>query len=135
MTGSVSQETVKRFLEEAVQILRSEETFFRKIKIHILECDAGVQKDRVIRSRKDVEALLGETKVSGFGGTDFRPVFSYLEALIEAGEFSRLRGLLYFTDGLGTFPEKPPSFPSAFILPAVQAVEPKIPPWADGHEH
>ena len=42
----------------------------------------------------------------GEGGTDFRPAFSYVDQLIRDGEFEHLRGLLYFTDGYGIYPEK-----------------------------
>lgn len=129
-SGSLSKEQMEEFLLETVEILRSEETFFRKVNIHILFCDAALQKKAVVTSQEELAAFLDEIEVSGFGGTDFRPVFSYLEQMIGNGTFTRLRGLLYFTDGFGTYPEYVPSFETAFVLPADRLLEPKIPAWA-----
>ena len=52
----------------------------------------------------------------GMGGTDFRPAFLHVDQMIKAGKFSRLRGLLYFTDGYGTFPVKMPPYDTASCL-------------------
>lgn len=131
-SGSVSKEQVEEFLAETIQVLQSEKTFFRKVTICILQCDAKLQKKFMIRSKEDWQLFMDRNiiEVSGFGGTDFRPVFSYLEELLEKGEFTRLRGLLYFTDGFGIYPEQVPSFETAFILPADKWTEPPVPPWA-----
>ena len=55
-------------------------------------------------------------ELHGFGGTDFRSVFAYVDDLIRQGAFSNLKGLIYFTDGYGTFPERKPDFEAAFVL-------------------
>ena len=55
-------------------------------------------------------------ELQGFGGTDFRPVFAYVDDLIRQGSFSNLKGLIYFTDGYGTFPERKPDFEAAFVF-------------------
>ena len=44
-----------------------------------------------------------ELKLYGGGGTDFRPAFAYIDSLIEQGAFQNLRGVIYFTDGYGTY--------------------------------
>ena len=66
----------------------------------------------------------------GNGGTDFRPVFSYITELQEQGELQDLKGLLYFTDGKGTFPKKRPLYDTAFILFREDYKEVSVPPWA-----
>ena len=43
--------------------------------------------------------------IKGLGGTDFRPVFQRVDEMIRDGEFANLKGLIYFTDGYGLFPE------------------------------
>ena len=47
-------------------------------------------------------------QIRGLGGTDFRPVFEYVEQLRKDKEFINLKGLIYFTDGCGEFPAKKP---------------------------
>ena len=42
----------------------------------------------------------------GQSATDFRPVFAHVDRLVSEGAFHHLRGLLYFTDGLGIYPKK-----------------------------
>ncbi len=73
---------------------------------------------------------MGSMEIRGLGGTDFRPVFELVDRLIEAGEFSDLRGLIYFTDGYGTFPAHKPSYQTAFVFLDDEYREPDVPPWA-----
>ena len=49
---SCKGELVQRFLEETYDILSQEESFFRKINLHIIQCDERVQEDKVITSRE-----------------------------------------------------------------------------------
>ena len=50
--------------------------------------------------------------------------------MIKAGKFSRLRGLLYFTDGYGTFPVKMPPYDVAFVFIKDQYQDESVPDWA-----
>ena len=50
--------------------------------------------------------------------------------LIKEGGFSNLRGLLYFTDGMGIYPTKRPDYEVAFILLEEPPLSVKMPPWA-----
>jgi predicted metal-dependent peptidase len=68
--------------------------------------------------------------LQGFGGTDFRPVFDYVEQLQEQGEFENLKGLIYFTDGYGIYPRKKPSYDTAFIFCEEDYEDRNVPPWA-----
>lgn len=68
--------------------------------------------------------------LAGFGGTDFRPVFAYVDKLVEQHEFQELRGLIYFTDGRGIFPEKMPAYRTAFVFAEEGFHVPKVPSWA-----
>lgn len=129
-SGSLSKNQIEEFLAETMDVLQSEETFFRKVKIYVFLCDAILQRELMITSREELRELTDHIEVSGFGGTDFRPVFSRLEQLSEDGTFTKLRGLLYFTDGFGIYPEYIPSFETAFILPADRIEEPTVPVWA-----
>ena len=69
-------------------------------------------------------------KLRGFGGTDFRPVFSYVDKLVEQREFQNLKGLIYFTDGYGTFPSTMPDYKTAFVFLRERFNNYEVPSWA-----
>ena len=129
-SGSVSGDLVQRFVTKTYNILRQQENFFTKINLHIIQCDAKVQEDRKITSQRDFDRYLETMELRGFGGTDFRPVFAYVDELIRAGEFSYLRGMIYFTDGRGIFPERKPDYDAAFVFLDDGGELPEVPVWA-----
>ena len=106
---SCKGELVKQFLRETYSVLSESESFFRKVRIHIVQCDDKIQSDAVITNEEELRSYMENFEVKGQGGTDFRPVFSYVNELIKQKAFRHLRGLIYFTDGYGTFPAKRPS--------------------------
>lgn len=127
---SCPKEAVLKFLEETYSILKDSESFFRKVNIHILQCDIKVVSDVKITSAQDLENYMSEATIRGGGGTDFRPAFAYIDGMIAAGELNNLKGMLYLTDGCGQFPSMPPSYEAAFVMPPEAADEAKLPPWA-----
>ncbi|MCM1165429.1 MAG: VWA-like domain-containing protein [Lachnospiraceae bacterium] len=129
-SGSVEGELVQAFIQKTYNILSSEESFFTKINLHIIQCDAAIQEDVKITTRAEFDEYLKKASFHGFGGTDFRPVFSYVNSLVEAGEFANLRGLIYFTDGFGEFPAKKPPYDAAFVFVSEEYDVPYIPAWA-----
>ena len=94
---SCSGELVKKFLEVTYDVLGRSESFFKKVNVHIIQCDEEVQSDVKITCD---------------------------------GEFEHLRGLLYFTDGYGIYPEKMPGYQTAFVFAEEEAEERQVPPWA-----
>ncbi len=129
-SGSTSGELVQKFVQKTYNILKSTESFFTKVNIHIVQCDATIQEDKKITCDEDFDEYLKNMKLRGFGGTDFRPVFEYVEKLRAEKEFSNLKGLIYFTDGEGTFPQKKPDFDAAFVFVADDYNNYDVPPWA-----
>ena len=127
---SCSGELIQRFLEETYDILCESDSYFRKINIHIIQCDEQVRQDRRITSREEMEAYMADFTVSGQGGTDFRPAFEYVNILLRQGAFRRLRGLLYFTDGEGIYPVQRPVYDTAFVFVKDQYTDISVPPWA-----
>ena len=113
---SCSGDLVRKFLEETYHILAETESFFRKVHIRILQCDDAVRADQLITTGEELKQYMDHLQLYGDGGTDFRPAFTYVQQLIDQGEFKNLKGLLYFTDGKGTFPRKRPPYDAAFIL-------------------
>ena len=129
-SASCRGQLVQAFLQKTYAILSGEDTFFRKMNVHIIQCDHQVQKDTKITCKEDLEYFLAHEKLSGFGSTDFRPVFSYVEELYRNKEFENLKGMLYFTDGYGVYPEKIPSYDVMFVFLDNGDQGPEVPPWA-----
>lgn len=127
---SCSGELVKNFLRETYGILRQSESFFRRTNIRILQCDDRVRTDQKITDMDQLAAYMEAFQLVGGGGTDFRPAFRYVDELICAGEFHHLKGLLYFTDGLGRFPARRPAYDAAFLFLGSQYEDADLPPWA-----
>lgn len=127
---SCSGELVKRFLEETYDVLCESDSYFRKLNIHIIQCDEQIREDQRITSREEMEAYMKDFTVIGQGGTDFRPAFEYVNRRMCQGEFHWLRGLLYFTDGEGIYPVKRPVYETAFIFVKDQYTDISVPPWA-----
>ena len=128
-SGSCDAELVKKFLTKTYDIL-SEPVFDEsELKVYIVQCDAAVQSETVIEDMDGVRDYIENFEVRGGGGTDFRPVFKRVEELRGDGKLARLRGLLYFTDGYGVFPEKPTDYRTAFVFAEVDG-QVDVPPWA-----
>lgn len=129
-SGSTSGELVQEFVQKTYNVLKSTESFFSKINLHILQCDADIQEDVKITSQEEFDAYLKTMTIKGLGGTDFRPVFAYVDELRRGKEFQNLKGLIYFTDGYGDFPEKKPDYDAAFVFVEDEYNNPDVPPWA-----
>ena len=129
-SASCRGELVQAFLSKTYRIMQQKENFFRKINVHIIQCDNEVQSDTKITCPEEFEEFMKDGRLRGFGSTDFRPVFQYVEALQEAGEFEELKGLLYFTDGYGIYPERMPEYDTAFVFLWEDGEAPEVPPWA-----
>ena len=129
-SGSVAVDTVQKFIQKTYNILKSTESFFSKINLHIIQCDSTIQEDAKITSQEEFDSYLKTMKIHGLGGTDFRPVFSYVDWLREKKEFINLKGLIYFTDGYGSFPAKKPDYESAFVFLDDEPNNYNVPPWA-----
>lgn len=69
-------------------------------------------------------------EIKGFGSTDFRPVFDYVDMLKEKGEFEDLKGIIYFTDGYGIYPEHMPDYDVIFAFLNEDEMRQPVPAWA-----
>lgn len=129
-SASCKGELVRGFLTRTCEILQNTAQFGQEVNIHLIQCDARVQDEIVITSIDQIDDIVSNMQVKGLGGTDFRPVFERVNALVEAGEFENLRGLIYFTDGKGTYPEHMPSYDTAFVFLEEDGIPIRVPPWA-----
>lgn len=127
---STSGGLVRQFLACTYAILRSTETFTRKVNIRIIQCDDQVRSDTVIHDLEELREYMEHFELAGGSATDFRPVFRHMERLQKEGAFTSLRGLVYFTDGMGVYPQKRPPYETAFVLLEEPPMSVKFPPWA-----
>lgn len=102
-SGSVDEELVATFVSEVDSITQQ----YPNYEIDIITADAKIQSHQLF--------LPGETlcyELSGRGGTDFRVVFDYIDREIDYPTL-----LLYFTDGMGSFPESEPPYDTIWVMP------------------
>lgn len=111
-SGSIDEDELSEFFAEINWIVRN----FRSIKITLVSCDAEIHTIEEIRSKFE----LGKFTPKGGGGTDFRPVF-------DLAVKRKAKLIIYFTDGYGTFPEKPPNIPTIWIVSRRGAPESHFP--------
>jgi len=105
-SGSMSQEVIAKAGAE-VRALR--ETF--PCRLTIIQCDAAIQKvDRY--DAGDPTPIPERIEVKGRGGTDFRPVFDWVDTMQE----SNLPIVVFVTDGFGTFPQTMVSYPTIWLV-------------------
>ncbi|MGC9351579.1 MAG: VWA-like domain-containing protein, partial [Sulfurovum sp.] len=102
-SGSVEKELLGTFLGEVESIME----VYPNFEIDIITADTKVHSHKTYLPG---EALAYE--VSGGGGTDFRPVFKYIDQNIEYPT-----ALLFFTDGEGIFPKEEPSYDVMWVMP------------------
>ncbi|HEO97993.1 MAG: hypothetical protein JW682_06735 [Campylobacterales bacterium] len=106
-SGSVDKELLGIFLGEVESIME----VYPNFEIDIITADTKVHSHKTYLPG---EAL--EYEVSGGGGTDFRPVFDYIDQNIDYPT-----ALLFFTDGQGIFPSEEANYDVLWIMP--EAVE------------
>ena len=105
-SGSINEETFQKFLGEVYGIIRQ----LKKYQLTLIQCDAKIQ--HVDRFSPEKPLLkVKDIKLYGGGGTSFVPVFNYIKK-----EKIRPKVLLYYTDGMGTFPDKAPDYPFLWFL-------------------
>ena len=84
-------------------------TSFGRYDVTLIECDAEIQNVRHFSEWEPFE--YEEFNFHGFGGTDFRPVFSWINDNIAEPKL-----LIFMTDGYGDAPANPPEYPMLWVL-------------------
>ena len=129
-SASCRGEIVKAFLNKTYSILKSGENFFHRMNVHIIQCDNQVQEDTKITCQEEFDIFLRQGRLTGLGATDFRPVFDYVDNLRERKEFENLKGLIYFTDGYGIYPERMPDYQVIFAFLGEDENRAPVPFWS-----
>lgn len=130
-SGSVTGDLVQLFVQKTYNVMKSTESFFSKINLHIIQCDDKIQEDKKITSQDEFDEYMKTMKLRGFGGNNEVLLFSYVDDLIRKGAFHNLKGMIYFTDGFGIFPQKKPDYEVAFVFVENDRwpIPEDIPPW------
>ncbi len=110
-SGSIRDAEIGEFFAE-IDALKGQ----IRARIALLCCDAeiGAGYPRYFEAWDDFSL---EVEVSGGGGTDFRPVFDWIER-----QDMRPGALVYFTDAEGRFPDHEPPYPTVWLVKGGQSV-------------
>ncbi len=127
---STAGELVKSFLRETFGLLKTSGSFFSRCNIVVMQCDDAVRDITFLKDTETLERYAASLTLNGGGGTDFRPAFARIDELQKEGRLRDLQGVLYFTDGKGTFPARPPAYQTAFLFLEDGTPPPEVPPWA-----
>ena len=84
---------------------------FGAYELTVIQCDAAVGAVETFDDASPFDPNR-KWKTTGGGGTDFRPVFRYVDE--HPGLDPAL--LIYFTDGRGAYPDRAPSYPVMWLL-------------------
>ena len=129
-SGSCKGEPIRAFLTRTYDIIKSTERISQKTRLYLIQADDRIRSCRLIMGDQDMEDYLANEKLMGFGDTDFRPVFRWVEDQLRLGVLRNLRGLLYFTDGFGTYPDWAPPCEAVFAFIKGNNNATEAPTWA-----
>ena len=104
-SGSISDEELREFVSE-LDALKGQV----RAKVTLLACDNHVA-EAAPWEYEPWDAMQLPNDIEGGGGTDFRPVFDWVET-----ENRSPNMLVYFTDGEGDFPKVPPNYPVIWLV-------------------
>lgn len=127
---STAGDLVKNFLRETFTLLKSQDSFFRQCRILVMQADNAVRDETWLYDLEALDRYTEAFTLVGGGGTDFRPAFARIEQLRAEGPLRDMQGVLYFTDGKGTYPAKRPPFDVAFLFLENGETPPEVPAWA-----
>jgi predicted metal-dependent peptidase len=114
-SGSISDEELREFVSE-LDALKGQV----RAKVTLLACDNHIA-DAAPWEYEAWDAMQLPNDIEGGGGTDFRPVFDWVEAENRSPNL-----LVYFTDAEGDFPKVPPNYPVVWLVKGKGVV-----PWGE----
>ena len=104
-SGSIRREEISQFIAE-IDAIKGQ----IRARITLLPCDAALAEDAPWVYEPWEDFKLPE-KIQGGGGTDFRPVFEWVDSIDMKPQL-----LLYFTDADGEFPQHPPDYAVIWLV-------------------
>jgi len=112
-SGSIRSEEINEFLTE-VSALKGQ----LRARVSLLACDDQLSEESPLIF-ESWEEFCSPDELHGGGGTDFRPVFEWIELQGRDPEL-----LIYFTDACGRFPQREPNYPVLWLVKGKEHV-----PW------
>jgi predicted metal-dependent peptidase len=97
VSPSIPVEKYQKFCNQVVTI----RSLLPDHKLHVIWCDSSIRRTQTVVTGEEVD-----WNIRFGGGTDFRPVFEWVE-----GQGINPRFLVYLTDSYGCFPINPPHYP------------------------
>lgn len=104
-----SSGSTTRYLSDFLAELNAIMTSFGNYELTVLQCDAEIHSVEKFTPDNPLEP--GKMQLEGGGGTDFRPVFEYIDT-----ELPDIEILLFLTDGYEAIPERQPPYPVIWCL-------------------
>lgn len=112
-TSGSCTDLIDRFWAETRRLFSQVSGQWEIGSIILLECDTQITDEQVISDIALIGDLPETYQFSGFGGTDFRPVFERIEEYEKHGD--RVDLLVYFSDLMGDYPDAGPDYPVYFV--------------------
>ncbi|KKO47738.1 hypothetical protein VT06_15275 [Arsukibacterium sp. MJ3] len=107
-TSGSTMADLPQFLAEMTSILHG----FDQVRLQVISCDMAIT-DVSYYEKSDLPALK-KWQAKGGGGTQFTPVFRFVEQ--GEGEQGAPQVLIFFTDGFGAAPSQAPAYPVIWVL-------------------
>lgn len=104
-----SSGSTTRYLSDFLAELNAIMTSFGNYELTVLQCDAEIHSVEKFTPDNPLEP--GKMQLEGGGGTNFCPVFEYIDT-----ELPDIEILLFLTDGYGMIPERQPPYPVLWCL-------------------
>lgn len=104
-----SSGSTTRYLSDFLAELNAIMTSFGNYELTVLQCDAAIHSVEKFTPDNPLEP--GKMQLEGGGGTNFCPVFEYIDT-----ELPDIEILLFLTDGYGVIPERQPTYPVLWCL-------------------
>jgi predicted metal-dependent peptidase len=104
-SGSIKDPEVQEFIDE-IDALKAQV----QAQVVLLPCDAGLSPGAPF-CFEPWERFERPPAIKGGGGTDFRPVFNWVERTATTPDL-----LVYFTDANGAFPDSEPYYPVIWLV-------------------
>ena len=131
MSGSCGGEIASNFLRQ-IYTLFDEMNIKSNVNIHTVFFDTRILETTIIKDKNDADKFISGYTAHGFGGTDFHCVFEYADNFSKVSNGRRLKGLFFFSDACGSFPQKKKFYPTTFFVPDGSCFsEDYVPEWVE----
>lgn len=133
MSGSCGGDVASNFLRQ-VYTLFEEMNIKGNVNIHAVFFDTKILETIIIKNKNDADRFIAKYTPHGFGGTDFNCVFDYADEFRKKSRGKKLKGLFFFSDACGSFPQKKKNYPTTFFVPnnwGWSTITECAPPWIE----